>query len=403
MKTCLIGVSGFGETHYNDLMREQEAGRSKLIAATVINPEEEANKCARLRDLGCEIYSDYRTMLERHGAGCDICFIPTGIHLHCPMTVDALRAGCNVFVEKPLAATVQEVALMKKVSAETKRFVAVGYQHIYTDYVISIKKLMRDGKLGRINSLSCMALWPRDKNYYSRNRWSGRLKIGDIWVLDSPFSNANAHNLNMMLFLAGKETYRSIAPLGVHAELYRANRIESADTAFIRIKGEDEVTINFCLTHACAETIHPVIDIKGENGTMRWYFEKSIHIEYTDGRTEEYDGSDPDMRRKIFDALVRRVEDGRGFVCDLDIAGTHTLCVDGVFQSARIADIPDNCKSEVPSKSSSFTAIEDIEALVGRCFSEKKLLSELDEAPDWAVPSKPFSLDGYTEFTGCAD
>ena len=65
IKACLIGISGYGDVHFNDLLREQEAGRSRLFAATVINQAEEKEKCARLMEIGCEIFTDHRKMLEK--------------------------------------------------------------------------------------------------------------------------------------------------------------------------------------------------------------------------------------------------------------------------------------------------------------------------------------------------
>jgi hypothetical protein len=46
-RTCLIGISGFGAVHYNDLLREVGVGRMQAVAATVINQGEEAGSGGR--------------------------------------------------------------------------------------------------------------------------------------------------------------------------------------------------------------------------------------------------------------------------------------------------------------------------------------------------------------------
>jgi hypothetical protein len=56
--------------------------------------------------------------------------VPTGIHHHAPMTLDALDAGCHVLLEKPAAATVDEVRQMRAASQAADRMVAIGYQHM---------------------------------------------------------------------------------------------------------------------------------------------------------------------------------------------------------------------------------------------------------------------------------
>ena len=109
---AIIGVSGFGDVHYRDLVREHAAGRVNIVAATVINQEEEAKKCDFLRSVGCRIYTDYRDMLRDFAGKIDVCFIPTGIALHMPMTVAALEAGANVYVEKPVAPTFADAEKM---------------------------------------------------------------------------------------------------------------------------------------------------------------------------------------------------------------------------------------------------------------------------------------------------
>jgi len=73
----------------------------KIVAATVINPADEADNIAELKAHGCEIYSDYEKMLAEHSGRIDLCLIPTGIPWHARMTIAALRARANVLVEKP--------------------------------------------------------------------------------------------------------------------------------------------------------------------------------------------------------------------------------------------------------------------------------------------------------------
>ena len=142
---CIIGVSGFGATHYHDLMAEVEAGRTRVLGATVINQDEEAAKCAHLESLGCALFTDHRRMLARFRNRFDLCLVPTGIPLHAPMSIDAMRAGANVLVEKPVAATVQEVQAMASTETVTGRFTAVAYQYLYAAETLAMKRLLTGG------------------------------------------------------------------------------------------------------------------------------------------------------------------------------------------------------------------------------------------------------------------
>ena len=401
IKACIIGISGYGATHYNDLLREQEAGRSKLFAATVINQEEEKGKCAKLREIGCEIFTDHRKMLRKYGKMCNVCFIPTGINLHTPMTIDALRAGCNVFVEKPLAVTVQDIRKIKDEASKNDRFVAVGYQHIYTEYIKLLKNTILENKLGRILSISGMSLWPRNSKYYFRNNWAGKLKVGKDWVLDSPFNNANAHILNVMLFLAGGRFEKSAVPETIKAELYRANNIESADTASMRIMTDQGISVFFSLTHACEEMQNPIVEIHGEKGYATWFCFEKIMFHYNNGITEECPiEAQDDARDKIFDHLFAKLADKKAFVCDPGIAGAQTLAINGAHKSCPVVRfVGDRHLYRVPSEESTLTVIEGIEDIVRESFAERKLISEIESAPPWAKPSQEFSLENLRDFT----
>ena len=66
IKAAVVGVTGFGGTHYNDLIREYEAGRVQPVAAVVINPEEAAAKVAKLQEIGCDILPDFDSLISKY-------------------------------------------------------------------------------------------------------------------------------------------------------------------------------------------------------------------------------------------------------------------------------------------------------------------------------------------------
>ncbi len=401
IKTAIIGVSGFGGVHYNDLILYQGKGLLEISAATIINQDEEAEKCAKLRSVGCKIYTDYIQMLSDFRGKIDICFIPTGIPLHKPMTIAAMESGANVFVEKPLAATIQEVNDMKKVQISSGKFAAVGYQTMYTPEIMQVKKTLCSGKLGKIKSIKCCALWPREESYYNRNNWAGKLKIkGDTWVLDSPFNNALAHQLNQICFFAGKEVAKSAEIKSIQAELYRGNKIESTDTACMRITTIDDIPLYFIVTHACETSFGPELVITGEKGEIKWNMEKtSITIS---GKTEEMVSQNgKQMRESVMDKLISRVSDKSIFICDLDIAGTQTLCANGAHDSSEIHQIDSNLLHSItvgkaPAEKSIQHVINGIDAVVFESFEKEKLFSEL--GVPWAVKGKVVHLTNYNHF-----
>jgi predicted dehydrogenase len=391
----IIGISGFGNTHYNDLLRQIERGSMRLLAATVINQDEEVEKCAHLQSLGVELFTDYQAMLEQYRGQIDLCFIPTSLHLHAPMAMAAMRAGANAFIEKPAAATIQDVRAMQACEKETGRFVAVGYQTMYAWETLWMKQAILEKQIGELQAIKCRCLWPRLDDYYARNGWAGRLKVNDTWVLDSPFNNAVAHQLNMICFLAGSELTRSAILQSVEAELYRAHTIESPDTACLRVTTRDNIPLYFLVTHCSESTLDPEIIVRGDKGHILWTRER-VYIERADGSSEERQcETGRGLRDSIIAHLYRRLTDPQAFICDLSIAGTHTLCINGAHESSPIHE-DTGLVSRLWENNAIKTIIHGIDNIIARSFVQEKLFSEL--GIPWAHKGEVVSLEGYTSF-----
>ena len=397
-QAAIIGISGFGDVHYRDLVNEVNDGHARIIGATVINQEQEAEKCAWLKAQGAKLYTDWQQMLKELKGQLDLCFIPTGIYLHTPMTLAALQAGANVMVEKPVTATIQEVEQMAEASRAADKFIAVGYQNIYLPETMRLKELLLSGKLGQIKDLKALALWPRDNVYYNRNNWAGRLRCNGQWVLDSPFNNALAHFLNLLCFYAGDEAEKSAELDWIEAELYRANPIESCDTAAMRVHCRNGRNIFFCVTHACAETVNPAITIIAEKATVQWNNEHTV-VEYQDGTREQWkNATHAEYRAFLTAALRRRLDDPAAFYCNLQIAGTQTIAANGAHESSGVHDIPAEYLSTVKDGESVKTTVRDIRATMENAVASSRLFSETG-AP-WGQPGKRFSLRDYRQFNG---
>ncbi|XHR27110.1 MAG: Gfo/Idh/MocA family protein [Chthoniobacteraceae bacterium] len=397
LNTCLIGVDGWADVHYSDLLRQQAKGAVRILGATIINAPDVPEKCARLRAVGCELFNDYKVMIDCLGAKTDLCFIPTGIHFHAPMTIAALRSGANVYVEKPAAATIQDVRAMQQCEEETGRFVAVGYQTMYAREALWMKQAILDGKIGAIQSIKSRGLWPRFDTYYHRNNWAGRLRNGDAWILDSPFNNAIAHQLNMICFLAGLELERTAELESIQAELYRARNIESPDTACMRILTRAKVPLYFFVTHSSQGKIDPEITVQGERGSIRWTFSTAqltvgSHTETIPCETHQ------ELRDSVMARLFRRVKDPSTFVCNLDIAAAQTLCTNGAHDSSPVHLIGPEFVLREPASHASKTIVAGLDDVIECAFATGKLFSEL--GVPWARPGRVVSLVDYTWFPG---
>ena len=80
----------------------------------------------------------------------DAVVIATPISTHHPLTMQALRAGKHVFVEKPMATTVAECNEMRAAAAERGLTLMVGHTFVFSPPVRSVKRLIEAGELGDV-------------------------------------------------------------------------------------------------------------------------------------------------------------------------------------------------------------------------------------------------------------
>ncbi len=376
LKTCIIGVSGYGRVHYGLLMDAVTAGTAEVVGATVINQAEEPEKCARLRELGCRIFDDYQAMLSELTGTAEFCMIPTGTPLHRPMTVAALEAGMHVLVEKPAAGCIADARVMQAAAREADRVVAVGYQHMYAPAAMATKRHILAGTIGELESVKCLVTWPRNHAYYNRNGWAGRLAVDGTAVNDSPYNNAVAHDLMMMLFQAGAAERSAATPVSVAAEIYRANAIESADTACMRIETAEGVPIRFYATHACRATFGPEIHIRGTRGSIVMTHGGSVITPDVGNPIQLASGGGDEVRRAMMAAVLDAAQGGSSFICDIETASRQTMVISAVHEACTIHTLEG--ETITPESGPASTFIPGIEQQMRKAFDAEQLLKVQD-------------------------
>jgi predicted dehydrogenase len=392
VKTALIGVSGYGGSHLKGLLALEEKGEVKISAATVINRQEEQEKCAALEANGCRIYGDYREMLEEEAGALDLCVIPTGIAWHCPMTLAALEKGCHVLVEKPVAGSLEEVDEMIAGRDLADRQVAVGFHHLYTDQYFALKKAVCAGEIGRLREIRVRAAWPRPTKYYARNDWAGRLRSKGRLVLDSPANNAFAHFLMAALHLAGPSPYEAASPVELQAELYRTQEIESFDTISARVRVDSGVTILFSVTHCSLANEDPVIELVGDGGVICWEVDKTLSTRRA-GVAAIHDPLPPSSLSKfaIFGRVLSQIRGSVPEACRLEEARKHTFLINALHRHVPILDVPAAFRISKETECGTQHAIKDINETLLRGFREGRLFSELDTP--WSQPAHSAGLE----------
>lgn len=281
---ALIGISGYGNVILQALSEVLPRTSGRLVAATVINKQQEREACVRLQANGCAIFEDYRQMLDSLRGKIDLCIIPTSIHWHAPMVVDALKAGAHVLVEKPLAGSLEDARLIVNAERNLKRMVAVGFQDMYAPATWQIKDFLLSTTLGAIKSIEISGSWPRSELYYNRNNWAGRKFCEGRAVFDSPLNNAFAHFLNLALFFAGPVRNDSALIYNVNGRLMRFFPIETCDTAQLTMTTTGGIPLSITVTHADPVQVDPSITIHTQRGVLIWQHLHDAIAYQADGR-----------------------------------------------------------------------------------------------------------------------
>jgi predicted dehydrogenase len=122
LRTLVVGIGGMGGSHalgYSKLPGYELAGF--VVAKNV----ERAKKLAA--DLGTRapVFTDFYAAMRETKP--DVVSINTYPDTHAEFAIFAMRQGCHVFMEKPIARTVPEAEEVARVAIETKRKLLIGY------------------------------------------------------------------------------------------------------------------------------------------------------------------------------------------------------------------------------------------------------------------------------------
>jgi len=100
---------------------------------------------------GCAAYTDFRELLARKDI--DIVLIATPDHWHAYIAIAAVRAGKDVYCEKPLTYNVREAVELVKAVRATGRVFQVGSQQRSSKEFRVAAELVRNGLIGRVHAV----------------------------------------------------------------------------------------------------------------------------------------------------------------------------------------------------------------------------------------------------------
>ena len=149
-----LGLIGAGGQGTGDA--EGAAAHGDFLAVCDVDRRhaEKAKNDKRVGKEKADIYEDYRKLLDRKDI--DAVIIGTPDHWHTKICIDAMRAGKDVYCEKPLTLTIDEGKKLGQVAKETKRVVQVGTQQRsdHNRVFLLAVAMVRSSRIGKIKKIT---------------------------------------------------------------------------------------------------------------------------------------------------------------------------------------------------------------------------------------------------------
>ena len=162
INVAIIGIGNLGLRHLRErLMPLSHQNRIQMVAASDIY--EKAKE--RARDViglqAKDIHHDYHDLLARKDV--DAVFIVTPEHLHHGMAMAALKAGKDIYLEKPMTKTIEEARELAATVRKSDRVLQVGSQYLSDPRTHLAREVIEKGWIGPV--VGAQASWSSSSLY----------------------------------------------------------------------------------------------------------------------------------------------------------------------------------------------------------------------------------------------
>jgi predicted dehydrogenase len=141
--TLGCGIQGINDT--------RTALRVEGVELTAVADVYDGRQVRAKEEWGDHIFTtrDYREILARPEV--DAVIIATPDHWHARMAIDAMKAGKDVYVEKPMVQDIEDGARLIQTARQTNRILQVGSQRVSSIVYAKARELFRAGAIGELN------------------------------------------------------------------------------------------------------------------------------------------------------------------------------------------------------------------------------------------------------------
>ena len=262
MRFLIIGCGSAGERHTKNLLS---------LGQEVFVFDKDLVRAQRLVDTyGVSIY-DFKS----HHLPIAAFVIATPPNYHIPFAFEALRHDSHIFIEKPISNSLDRVDELITLAKKQDKIIQVGYQLRFNPGLMLVKKILDEGKIGRLLSIRAefgfyLPYWHHSEDY--RNLYTCYESQGGGIILDS------SHEIDYVRWLTGSE----VTQVSCFADKLSNLEVDVEDTAEINLKFESGAIGNIHVDFIQRDYIRSC-KLIGEEDTIGWklsQYEKDSNIPY---------------------------------------------------------------------------------------------------------------------------
>ena len=249
---ALVGCGRIAKRHAELLGNKLIEGAS-LVAVCDID-QVAASKLAH--EYSVSYYTDMNDMMIREDI--DVVVVLTESGNHAKHVIELSKYGKHIIVEKPMALTLSDADNMIKACDKYGCKLFVVKQNRFNVPVQALRKVIVQGRLGKLILGTVRVRWCRKQEYYDQAAWRG------TWALDGGvLTNQASHHIDLLEWMRGDVE-------SVHARSITAvAQIEAEDTAVVTLKFKNgALGIIEATTAARPSDLEGSISILGDQGTV---------------------------------------------------------------------------------------------------------------------------------------
>ena len=314
LRIAIIGTGGISHSH----MGGYKALTDKCEVVAVCDLDEKKAKAYAEKYSVPAYYTDFNEMFANEKI--DAVSVCTWNASHKPATIAALRAGCKVICEKPMAMNTAEAEEMLAVSKETGNLLMVGFVRRFGNDADLIRDFRDGGTLGDI--------YYAKATYLRRNGCPGGWFGDKEYAGGGPLIDLGVHVIDLVRFLAGNP--KPISVYGVTYNNLDPNRAGGGQSWV-------STTSGFEFKHNVEDMAAAMI--RFDNGlTLSVEASFKLNIKQDRGEIELF-GTKAGAK---IDPQVEFFADMNGIFVDIKPFGNSALSFDGLF-NREIAHFVDCC------------------------------------------------------------